>query len=108
MFCKNCGAEIKDEAVICPSCGCETGNKKESIPVLDADKSKTGIGILCGLFLGLIGLIIGICLYKEGSVARKTFLKAWGITFAITTVAAIIIYAITIGTAISAMSEMYY
>ena len=26
MFCSKCGKEIFDEAVICPSCGCVTGN----------------------------------------------------------------------------------
>ena len=25
MFCRKCGAEIMDEAVICPKCGCATG-----------------------------------------------------------------------------------
>lgn len=23
MFCSKCGAEVRDEAVICPNCGCE-------------------------------------------------------------------------------------
>jgi len=26
MFCKNCGKEIDDKAVICVHCGCATGN----------------------------------------------------------------------------------
>ena len=26
MFCTKCGKEIMDETVICPNCGCETGN----------------------------------------------------------------------------------
>ena len=26
MFCKNCGKEIDDKAVICIYCGCATGN----------------------------------------------------------------------------------
>ena len=38
--------------------------------------SKVGIGVLCG-FIGLIGLIIGLLLYKDGSLERKTFLKGW-------------------------------
>ena len=40
--------------------------------------SKVGIGVLCG-FIGLIGLIIGLLLYKDGSLERKTFLKGWQI-----------------------------
>ena len=27
MFCKNCGKEIDDKAVICPNCGCATENE---------------------------------------------------------------------------------
>lgn len=45
------------------------------------NESKTGIGVVCGLFLGIIGLIIGICLYPEGTVARQTFMKGWLWTF---------------------------
>ena len=26
MYCKKCGKEIDDNAVICPSCGCATEN----------------------------------------------------------------------------------
>ncbi len=44
-------------------------------------ESKTAIGVLCGLFLGLIGLVIGLLLYKEGTYERKTFMKAWIISF---------------------------
>lgn len=90
MYCRKCGKEINDEAVICPKCGCETEIKNEMIPQ-EIDEPKTGIGIVCGLFLGLIGLIIGLCLYKENSIARKTFVKAWCITFLITIIIGIII-----------------
>lgn len=102
MFCKKCGEEINDEAVICPKCGCETGFKKD-----EPDEPKTGIGILLGLFLGIIGLIIGLCLYKEGTVARKTFLKAWGITFAITVIAIIIIYSIILNNINNELEDLY-
>ena len=37
MFCKKCGEEINDEAVICPKCGCETGIKTEKTPAEIAD-----------------------------------------------------------------------
>ena len=103
MYCKKCGEQILDEAVICPKCGCETGVKNEKLPVLDAAESKTGIGVLCGLFLGLIGLIIGLCLYKEGTIARKTFMKGWGITFGISIAIVVIFYVFIFGMAFSAI-----
>lgn len=99
MFCQKCGEEIMDEAVICPKCGCETNAKKQEV-----DSSKTGVGVLLGLFLGVIGLIIGLCLFKEGTIARKTFLKAWGITFGIT-IAIYVIICIAYVTKISALID---
>lgn len=35
------------------------------------------MGILFAIFLGLIGLIIGICMYKGGTVERDTFISGW-------------------------------
>ncbi len=88
MYCKKCGAEIDDEAVVCPKCGCAV-DKGQQNPKYN--ESKTGMGVLMGLFLGLIGLIIGIFSYPEGTVARKTFIKAWLITFLICLVVSFII-----------------
>lgn len=31
MFCQKCGKEIMDEAVICPGCGCPTGNQMSGV-----------------------------------------------------------------------------
>ena len=78
MYYKNCGKEIRDDAAVCIHCGTEV--KKTSS--LDGTP-KTGLGVLLALFLGVIGLIIGICLYPADTVERKTFMKGWGVTFAI-------------------------
>lgn len=99
MYCSKCGEEIMDQAVICPKCGCETNVKKSQYEY--PDEPKTGMGVLFALLLGVIGLIIGICLYKDGSVARKTFIKGWLITFGVC-VALLLIYSIVLaGVAIS-------
>ena len=52
----------------------------DNSPQSKYNESKAGIGVVLGLFLGIIGLIIGICIYPEGTVARKTFIKAWAWT----------------------------
>lgn len=81
MYCQKCGKEIDDEAVICVHCGCEIQNSSKNKK--EFQESKTTEGVLLGLFLGLIGLVIGIVMYPEGTVARKTFIKAWLTTFLI-------------------------
>ena len=98
MFCKKCGKEIDDEAVVCVHCGCaveETKVNKED------NEPKKGMGVLMALLLGLIGLIIGLCLYKSGTIARKTFIKAWCITYgiclAITIISCIVYFSLIFG-----------
>lgn len=42
MYCIKCGAEIMDEAVICPKCGCYTHNfNQQARQVSNSEKSKT-------------------------------------------------------------------
>lgn len=83
MFCPKCGREISDDADYCAYCGNEIrqnlNNNANNAP--KEGQSKAVQGFLLAFFLGVIGLIIGICLYSEGTVERKTFLKAWLITF---------------------------
>lgn len=57
MYCKNCGKEIDDKAVVCPGCGVPT---VEQIPETKKKKKKHPIlgGIL--LVLGIL-LIVGAC-----------------------------------------------
>lgn len=71
MFCYKCGAEINDEAIICPKCGCSTNNYEQtdtspqqqvevnvsypsnSYPV--SPKSRL-VALLLAIFLGGIGV----------------------------------------------------
>ena len=48
MFCRKCGKEIDDEAVICPQCGCKTSD-------VDGEKSWLVTLLLC-IFLGYLGV----------------------------------------------------
>lgn len=80
MYCKTCGKEINENAVVCPHCGCATENE----PIQrTAQQSRMGVGILLGLLLGLIGLIIGLVMFKAKTVERTTFMKGWTIGFVI-------------------------
>ena len=104
MFCRKCGKEIDDEAVVCIGCGCSVEEKPKNT---EDNENQTTIGILMGLFLGLIGLIIGLCLYKSDTIARKTFMKAWGITFGICAAVSIIIYVVYFAIVLGLMGGMY-
>ncbi|MBE6858893.1 MAG: hypothetical protein E7498_05605 [Ruminococcus sp.] len=55
MYCKNCGQEIRNEAVVCVHCGCSV-EKKEP---LTEDKISAAIVIL-SLIIPLVGIIMGI------------------------------------------------
>lgn len=67
-------------------------------------ESKTAIGVLCGLFLGLIGLIIGLLLYKEGTYERQTFMKAWIISFVSCIIVGVVIGVIVFFVGMSAVT----
>ena len=53
MYCKNCGNEIDDKAVICPNCGVATDNNQSS----SNDTGSIGWGIL-GCCIPVVGLVL--------------------------------------------------
>lgn len=56
MFCRTCGKEINDEAVICVNCGCATGKETPQAPAPEgSSKSKVAAILLC-FFLGSLGV----------------------------------------------------
>ena len=74
MYCKNCGQEVNDNAVVCIHCGCAIDSKR-AVP--ETGESKSTVGILMGLFLGLIGLLIGYLMYNDKPFEKSTFVKGW-------------------------------
>ena len=78
MYCPKCGGEVNDDADVCIHCGCSLTKSKP-----EYKQTKTGIGVVMALFLGIIGLIIGICMYPADTIARKTFIKGWCTTYAV-------------------------
>lgn len=59
-YCVHCGAQVEDEAVVCIHCGCPCDTKKK-------EKSLRGttLGVLLGIFAGVIGLVLCIILGDE-------------------------------------------
>ena len=109
MFCPKCGKEIEDDAVVCVHCGRSIIQREADKP--EHQESKTGMGVLFGLLLGLIGLIVGICIYPEGTVARKTFMKGWMITFFVSLgvyIIFIVIILFTTGVIVASYDPYYY
>lgn len=62
MFCKNCGKEIDDGAVVCPNCGVATENMAKSTAPVATQKNSMALAgfILALLGFNLIALILSI------------------------------------------------
>lgn len=104
-ICCACGARIDSRAIICPQCK----NMADTQVILGISmkkpvEDKTVIGIVCALFLGLIGLIIGLVLY-EGE-ERESFLSGWIKTFIITSIVAVILTIIIVSIAMSCYKNL--
>ena len=55
MFCKNCGKEIDDNAVICPNCGVATDKFTEAAPTnAQIIAKKTNVFAIVGFVLSLV------------------------------------------------------
>ena len=97
-FCKNCGREIDNNAVICPNCGVS------QVPAV-VDNG----GFLWGL-LGCCIPLVGLVLFLVWKDTKPKTAKAAGIG-ALVSVAIIIIYYIAIavlGISIASMASMGY
>ena len=57
---------------------------------MDNSKNKKTVGVLLGLFLGLLGLLIGICFYPNPSDEHNTFMNGWLIGWLIQILAGVV------------------
>ena len=58
MFCKKCGQEIADDAVVCVRCGCAV----KDLPAEEEKSQGNGMaiaGFVCSFFVPLLGWIFG-------------------------------------------------
>lgn len=53
MFCKNCGKEIDDRAVVCPNCGVQVGTVAPT-------ENKTNVLAIVGFIFAFIMPIVGL------------------------------------------------
>lgn len=60
MFCRICGKEIHDEAVICPSCGCQVKETAATTSQPEKEQKKANILCIIGFVLSLVSLIIAL------------------------------------------------
>ncbi|MFV0497043.1 MAG: zinc-ribbon domain-containing protein [Candidatus Fimivivens sp.] len=68
MFCKNCGKEIDEKAVVCLHCGVAVqGSYLE-------DKPSTGLNVLA-FFIPIVGLILSVTTKKTKPKKAKSLLN---------------------------------
>ena len=91
MYCKNCGHEVNDNAVICPNCGVATDNYLKTSTAPEQKNTMALIGFILSFFVAIAGLIISIIAYKN---AKKPEYNGDGKNFAL---AGIIISAVSMG-----------
>ena len=122
MYCSNCGKYNVDGVKECKYCGCGVLTKKPTklpeeekfVPFNYSNKkttksktyyylgsSKTGLGFLAGIFLGFMGLVIGLLYYPYESIERDTFVSGWLVAFWISVIIAVIAFAIGLITILS-------
>lgn len=94
-YCKNCGAQIHDEAVICPTCGVAQNNQPQVV-----DNGGFGWGLL-GCCIPIVGLILFL-VWKD---SKPKSAKAAGIGALVSVGLAVLYYLIVIvaGVAIGLM-----
>lgn len=84
MYCKHCGKELSDEALMCPNCGAPTGARsnirKPSAPS-DGQTSPLGaIALFLSIFSFVTGIIFGSFFYAyAASVILLYFISATSI-----------------------------
>lgn len=119
--CTKCGTRYYDNRKCCPNCFADVGLSVDAKyagtvhsysapaqqPVKTIGENKAGFGVLMALFLGFIGLIIGVCIYSSGTEERRTFIKGFWITYAVCLAVAAIILIIVFAGASCYLNRYY-
>ena len=83
-YCYKCGAELFDEAVICPKCGCQQPSSAVSHSVVanETYESYSGL-IILSVLIPLVGLIIYCVNHDSKPIKAKKCGKAALISFCV-------------------------
>ena len=112
MFCQKCGKEIFDEAIVCPFCGCQTGNispiqnKEPAKPSVETDAIAKA-AFICAFLVHIVGLILGIigcATYKNTEYKQKCITAI--IVSVVMCIIGMIFYSVLIGV-LSALEYLY-
>ncbi len=60
MFCRTCGKEVNDNAIVCPNCGCLID--ETSVIKSEEKPQKNGMavaGFVCSFFMPILGWVFG-------------------------------------------------
>ena len=96
-FCKYCGAQIDDNAVVCTSCGAS----QSTAPAV-VDKGGFGWGLL-GWCVPIVGLILFL-VWKD---TKPKTAKAAGIGALVSTILAVVLYIATFALGMAGMAMGY-
>lgn len=88
-FCKQCGQQIDDNAVVCPNCGAAQQENPQVTPAV-VDNGGFGWGLL-GFLIPIVGLILFL-VWKD---TKPKTAKAAGKGALISVIASVVIYIIT-------------
>lgn len=110
MFCRNCGKELNDQAVICPNCGVavnETKLNQMNGGVKNDDAPSAGFAVLC-FFFPIVGLILYLVWKDEYPQRAKSCGKGALISVIVGAVSAVlyvilVIILITVGIGMSGL-----
>ena len=96
-FCRNCGAQIDDNAVVCTTCGVAQNNAPAVV-----DKGGFGWGAL-GCCLPLVGLILFL-VWKD---TKPKSSKAAGIGALVSVILLVVVYAVIFALGFAGMAMGY-
>ena len=100
MYCRKCGKEVDDEAVICPYCGCSTSGGKAN------DSKSMGYAVL-GFFLPVVGFILWL-VWKDEYPLRASSCGKGALVSVILSVVSSFLYVVVVFLIIGGVAASMY